>query len=110
MDSHYKSLNRFGGGVFSYFHLERRGINQDEDIQRNLEIAKQESGIEISTIPIPKGWEIISLLDKVVKYGYCTYTDLCNGNISMSDFLFILDMMSWRDYVESRGSSDGDSK
>ena len=111
MDSYYQSSGSTCGGIFSYFYSEGCEIDQDgRNIKENLEIAKQESEVEITTISIPKGWEIISLLDKVVKYGYCSYTDLCNGNISITDFLFILNMMSWRDFVETRSLSNGNSK
>ena len=48
-------------------------------------------------------------MSRVIKSGFCTYVQLCDNTVSMPQFMHMLELLEFSDWLESEQNRNGDS-
>lgn len=71
-----------------------------ERIGKQVDVPASEN---IVHIPIPEGWEVRAVVNRLVKEQYCTYAEL--KQMSMKDMFDMMLLLDWQDYVTAYGET-----
>lgn len=48
-------------------------------------------------------------MSRVIKAGYCSYVDLCDNTVDMLQFMHMLELLEFNDWLETEQNKNGDS-
>ena len=64
--------------------------------------SKLENDCECISIEIPDGWDVKAIISRICCAGLCSYTDIRTCKVNIFDIYRMLELLDWRDFVESK--------